>query len=511
MTALQISTVFACVNLISDGISSLPLHVYLRMVSEHRIGKKVAFDHNLWNILHNEPNEEMTTPVWLKTCVIHALLWGNSYNEIERDGSNQIINIWPRNPARTRPIRLLRALTIQGTTYPPGTLVYETTDPVKDGSYSINDDVSPDTGIRRLILAEDMLHVPGLSLDGRIGQSVAWTCRQVFGLALASEKYAAKFFGNGARPAGVLSIPGTLDKPAEENLRRSWAEAHGGENQFKVAILEQGLKFEKIAATPEEGQMLQTRNFQRGEICAVFGVPLHMVAASEKAGKSNVEQSSIEFVLYCLHPWLVRFEKEFSRKLFPKLGRTANMYFPHFDTRRLLYPDAAARGQFYAAGRQWGFLNGDDIRELEDFNPIPDGSGERYWMPINMQYADDPQKLGAEDQADLETKNQLKIQKAQHDQTMEAAQQQHDNAQAASKQAHKQSIEANDQANTHAQKMAKLGVKPEGGGGGSVQPGKGNRNAQLEAARDIARRILEERKDTTTELDDLAWVIFDTL
>jgi len=506
MTALQVGTVFACVNLISDGIASLPLHVYERIVNEHRLGKKIAFDHTLWNILHNEPNEEMTTPVWLKTCLVHALLWGNSYNEIERDTNNNIINLWPRNPARTRPLRLLKPFTIQGTLYPAGTLIYETTDPVRDGSYGVNDNVDTDTGVRRLILSEDMLHVPGLTLDGRLGQSVAWTARQVFGLALAAEKYGAKFFGNGARPAGVITVPNRLEDLAVENLKRSWAEAHGGENQFKVAVLEQGVKFEKIAATPNEGQMLETRNFQRAEICAVFGVPLHMVAASEKAGKSNVEQSSIEFVLYCLHPWIVRFEKEFSRKLFPKRGRTANVYFPHFDTRRLLYPDAASRAAFYGSGRQWGYLNGDDIREFEDLNPTADGTGAKYWMPTNMQFADDPQKLGAAAQGDLDTKNKVKVGSALADQARQTAQQAHDNNMAAS-----------DQANKHQLKMAKVNPQAAqdggqaGSGGKTGTPGKqtAKKRADIpEAAYAIAVSVLEARgDDVDIDVNDFAAII----
>ena len=141
-------------------------------------------------------------------------------------------------------------------------------------------------GRRRLVLAENMLHIPGLSLDGRLGQSTVWLARQAFGLALATEKYGAKFFGNGARPAGVLQYPSKMDEIQIENAKRSWAESHGGENQHKTAILEEGIKYVKIAAT-QKGQMLETRKYEREEICAIFGVPAHMVCAQEKGGKSK--------------------------------------------------------------------------------------------------------------------------------------------------------------------------------------------------------------------------------
>jgi HK97 family phage portal protein len=395
MTALQVGTVFACVNTIANGVASLPLQVYERLISDNRHTKKVAHDHNLYPLLHDAPNTEMTTHTWIKTLMCHSLLWGNGYCEIQRDGTNQIIGIWPRNPARTRPIRNTRPILIEGDTLAPGTLIFETMESLmsnSDPSTADNQETNDlHLGTRRLVLAEDMIHVPGLSLDGRLGQGTVYLARQIMGLALATEKYGAKFFGNGARPAGILTIPNALEDKAVENLRRSWAEAHGGENQFKVAVLEKGVEFAKIASTPDEGQMNATRQYQRTEIAAVFGVPLHMVAANDKGGgKSNVEQQSIEFVLYCLNPWLNALEQEFARKIFPKVGRSAGKYFAKFDVRRLLYPSADSRAKFYASGKQWGYLSSNDIRELEDMNPIDDGGGDLYWAPVNMQPATMP-------------------------------------------------------------------------------------------------------------------------
>ncbi len=396
MTALQVGTVYACVNIISNGVAGLPLNVYERLKTDNRTGKQVATDHSLYDLFRNEPNAEMTRFTFFKTMLCHDLLWGNAYSEIERDKSNNIIALWPRNPARTRPIRNVQPIMLQGTMYPAGTLMYETTEPLQQMDYPSAEQHDLNMGRRRIVLAEDMIHVPGLSLDGRLGQSTVYLARQIIGLSLATEKYGAKFFGNGARPAGILTFPNKMQEIQIENVRRSWQEAHGGENAFKVAVLDQGIKFEKIASTPEEGQMLQTRTYERGETCAVFNVPLHMVGAAEKSGKSNIEQSSIEFVLYCLNPWLVSWEEELTRKCFPKMGRTANKFFPKFDVRRLMYPDSAARSAFYTSGRQWGYLSGNDIRELEDMNPLPGDVGDKIWMPTNMQDAGDPIAMGAQ-------------------------------------------------------------------------------------------------------------------
>jgi hypothetical protein len=111
-----------------------------------------------------------------------------------------------------------------------------------------------------------------------------------------------------------------------------------------------------------------------------------------------------------LNPWLHSLEQEFARKLFPKVGRTANKFFAHFDVRKLMYPDADSRAKFYASGKQWGYLNSNDIRELEDMNPITDGSGDLYWAPVNMQPADMPATGGpaAEAFLKLKAKNQPK-------------------------------------------------------------------------------------------------------
>jgi HK97 family phage portal protein len=395
LTAMQVSTVLACVNIITSAIATLPLNVYEQTVSgTGRLGKSLALGHDLFDVLHNEPNEEMTSFSWRKTLQCHMLLWGNGYAEIERNNANEIVGLWPRNPARTRPVRLTAPATIEGTRYPTGTLVYETNETVGDSQMGQDgtDSLDNKLAIRRIILAEDMIHIPGLSFDGRLGQSTVWLARQTIGLALATEKYGAKFFGNSARPAGVLEIPGTMEPKALENLRRSWAEAHGGENMWKTAVLEAGVKYQKVGATPDEGQYIETRKYVRTEIATIFNVPPHMVGEAT-TGKSTVEQSSIELVLYTLDPWITAWQQELRRKLMPKKGRTSGKYFVKFDVRRLLYPDAASRSKFYATGRQWGFLNGNDIRELEDMDPIPGGAGSAYWMPVNMMDAGDVHQI----------------------------------------------------------------------------------------------------------------------
>ena len=144
-------------------------------------------------------------------------------------------------------------------------------------------------------------------------------------------------------------------------------------------MLESGVKYEKVAATPDEGQMGSTRQYQRDEIAAIFNVPQHMVGTAD-TGRQTTEQHSLEFIMYCLRPWLTAIEQEFSRKLFSD----SDTVCPKFDTRMLIYPDSESRSKFYASGRQWGYLTANQIAELEDMNPTLDASGDTYMVQANM-------------------------------------------------------------------------------------------------------------------------------
>jgi hypothetical protein len=234
-----------------------------------------------------------------------------------------------------------------------------------------------------------MIHVPGLSLDGRLGQDVIQLARNAIGLSLAMEKHAGKFFGNGAIPGGILTVPAALKGDQAQKLKNSWAEAQGGENTHRTAVLENGITYSKIGATPNEAQMVEARAKQKAEVACIYHVPLTMLGEMG-ATRANAEQIGLEFVNYTLTPPKVAFEHEFKRKLLPSppLGRNAaKVFFIKIDTRQFTLPDATAKKNFYAAGKQWGFLNSNDIREIEDFNPIEDGTGEHYWMPVNMVVA----------------------------------------------------------------------------------------------------------------------------
>ncbi len=353
VSALQFSTVFACVRVLSWALSTLPLILYRRLER----GKTRAVEHPLYRILHDEPNPEMSSVDLRQALMGHLLLWGNAYCEIVRDGAGRVVEIWPLRPDRTRPVRNAR-----------NELVYETS--LKDGEQ-----------IR--LRADRIWHIRGFSFDGLLGYSPIALQREAIGLAMAAQEFGARFFGAGSRPSGILRTDRTLSLEAARRLKAQWEELHSGlTNAHRVAILEEGLSWQQIGIPPEDAQFLQTRQFQRTEIAAIFGIPPHKIGDLEHATFSNIEHQQLEWVIDTVRPWAVTIEQSANRSLL--LPSERPVYFVEFLIDGLLRGDIESRYRAYAIGRQWGWLSANDVRELENLNPLPDGQGDQYLVPLNM-------------------------------------------------------------------------------------------------------------------------------
>jgi HK97 family phage portal protein len=392
MTAFQCSTFLSCVDLIAGSISTLDMHVYERSVNGRgRLVNRIAYDHELYETVSCEPNDEMTQTVMIKAFMCHCLAWPAGAIEIQRNAGNGVVALWPRNPNKTKPFRLTSATRLEAAPWRPfpvvlnaGTLAYKTTDN--------QDDVDTSESAERIVPAEDMIYIPGLSFDGRIGQSVVSLARNVLGLALATEKFGAKYFGNFAKPGGILELPPVAPGQREQS-KQSWIEAQGGENSHRVAVMPVGAKFTAISNNPEESQTIETRKHVRTDIAAMMHVPPRMVGDVDSKGKSNTEQEAREFVQYAIEPWTSLIRQEFKRKLFPHrgIGRTPkNRFFVDFDFSKMLRPDAASREKFNASGRQWGYLSANDVRANEGLNPIDEPWADEYLIPVNMTLATTP-------------------------------------------------------------------------------------------------------------------------
>lgn len=352
-TALKISAVYACVKVIAETIASLPLHLLKELPNGD---SERAKQHPLFGVLHDAPNSEMTSFTFREMLMTNLLLWGNAYALIKRkDG-----HVTELYPFKSKNMTVERDAVTNAIKY----------------TYTNN------KGITKTYTPKQVLHIPAFSFDGIIGVSPITYAREAMGLALATEEFGARFFGNGARPGGVLEHPGVVKDP--ERLRESWNKVYQGtKNSHKVAVLEEGMKYHEIGMSPEDSQFLQTRAFQLNEICRIFRVPPHMIGDLSRSTFSNIEHQSIDFVVHTITPWLVRWEQAITKSLLSEEERS--IYYAKFNVNGLMRGDFNSRMSGYAIARQNGWMSANEIRALEDMNKIPsDQGGDLYLLNGNM-------------------------------------------------------------------------------------------------------------------------------
>ena len=349
-SAMQMTAVYSCVRILAEAVAGLPLHLYHY---KENGGKEKAINHPLYLLLHDEPNPEMSSFVFRETLMTHLLLWGNAYAQIIRNGKGEVIALYPLMPDRMTVNRDSK-----------GQLYYE---------YTVSMDDAPTVkGSLVRLHPSDVLHIPGLGFDGLVGYSPIAMAKNAIGMAIACEEYGAKFFANGAAPGGVLEHPGTIKDP--QRVRESWQSTFGGSgNSNKIAVLEEGMKYTPIGISPEQAQFLETRKFQVSEICRIYRVPPHMVGDLEHATFSNIENQSISFAVHTIRPWVVRLEQAMNRALFT--DKEKGVFYVRFNMDGLMRGDYKSRMEGYAIGRQNGWLSMNDIRGLENMNPVPEEEG----------------------------------------------------------------------------------------------------------------------------------------
>ena len=349
-TAISFTAVWAAIKLLSESVAGLPVQVF------RQDGDKKELDrsHSTYNLLHSEPNPLMSSFSFHQSMMFDVLINGNAYAHIHRDGSENAKWLEIINPNKVK-VEVNRRKW-----------------------YKIE-------GIVGKIADRNMIHIVGLSDNGIIGKSPIKVCQEAIGLGIAAEKFGAKFFGNGANMTGVLEAPFAMTPDQRKNLSNSWDNKNAGiEKSGGTAILEGGLKYQRIGIPPDQAQFIATRKFQVNEIARIFNVPPHLIADLERSTNNNIEHQGIEFVTYSLLPWIRRFEQEYNRKLFKETDKPN--YFAEFNLSGLLRGDATARAEFYV--KLWGIgaLNDNEIRGLENKNPYE--GGDKYFVPMNMTTVD---------------------------------------------------------------------------------------------------------------------------
>lgn len=335
-TAYNFSAYFNGVDIISSQIASLPRIVYRRGANDSR----ERVDGSPAARVLSQPNPDMTDIVFWQTLMGHVLTWGNAYAEIEFDRAMRPIGLWPISPALVEPI-------IDG-----GRLAYRFMG-------------------ARIMPGEDVLHLAGLGFDGRRGYSVVQMARQTLGLGLAAERFGGAFFGNGAWPGFLLEHPGKISAEAAGRLQKSWDDLRRGPDRaYQTAVLEEGMKANKLGIPPDDAQFLQTREFQVVEIARWLNLPPHKLKhkVGERPG-GNIEASQIEFLTDTLRPWLVRIEQECNRKLLSRADRQT-LYVEHL-VDSILRMDGTARATSYKTYLEMGVLTAAQIAQKENL-PVPE-------------------------------------------------------------------------------------------------------------------------------------------
>ncbi len=343
-SAMTFSAVWASVRILSETIASLPWNVY---TSEDE-SPMVVPSHPITKVLRR-PNAMMTSMTFRETMMANLALHGNAFAFIERDGAARVTQMIPVHPLRVE-IKVVQ----------------------NEKFYHVD---------KKEVYSDfEMIHVCGLSFDGVMGISPIKAARETFGIGLAANQFGAQFFGNGANVGGVLTHPGRLSDEAYTRIKNSWANSYGGlGNAHKTAILEEGMKIERMTIPPDQAQFLQTRVFQVEEVARWFLIPPHMIGdLKNSATRANVEEQGIQFVRNTIRPYAVRWEEEFTLKLFG----SESAFFVQFNLEGLLRGDIKSRYDAYAVGRQWGWLSVNDIRKKEQL-PDVDG-GDIYLQPLNM-------------------------------------------------------------------------------------------------------------------------------
>lgn len=359
--AMQLSAVWACVRLLSESISTLPIKIYK---SESDGSRSLAKEHPIYRLLCKQPNLEMTPSRFMLMVVASLCLRGNSFIEKKYIGS-KLVALEPLLPQNMTVKRSEQT----------GMLEYKYTDPLGQKI--------------RTIPINNIMHIRGFGMDGICGMIPVKIGRDVIGAALSVEESAAKIFENGLQSSGFLSAEQPLNEEQRERIRSYLLSFVGSKNAGKMMVLEGGMKYNNVTMNPEAAQMLESRTFSIEEICRWFRVPPFMVGHMDKQSSwaSSVEGMNMQFLTNTLRPLLVNIEQEISRCLL----NGDDDYYAEFSVEGLLRADSAGRSAYYTTALQNGWMSRNDVRRLENLPPIE--GGDIYTVQLNLTPLD---QLGQE-------------------------------------------------------------------------------------------------------------------
>lgn len=349
---LGIATVFACIRVRSTAMASLPLNLYK---GDGEGGRKLAYDHRLFSIMNDAPNSEMSSYDFMIAMEGNLSLRQTAYAEIMVDSDGDPVGLYPIEPVDIYAYRNPTNLKLE----------YQ----YSGGS------------VAKIFPAARIVHLRGYTRNGIVGMDNCTNLQEVFALAVALQDNAAKFFGNGSRPGGILEHPAVLSSEAQDRIRNELESSTKGVNANRMMILEEGMKYSATRSENKDSQFLESREYQDLQICRIFGVPPHKVGIVGGMPRANVEEENIGFVTDVIRPECVNFEKKFNMMLLSIEEREQGYSF-EFDLDALMRGNMKERFEALAMGRNGGWLNANEIRRKEKMNGIGK-IGDIYLQPVN--------------------------------------------------------------------------------------------------------------------------------
>lgn len=377
-SSLQITAFWRAISIMSGVIASIPFDVY-QVTDDSAIKQRT---HPISKIISRSPSPLFTKFDFFQTLVLHLYTFGNFYARINRGGG----------------LESVRSLTI----YSPDAVTTEI-----NARGELVYIIRPPEGRETRVLWYNMIHVSNIGWDGIAGMDVVKTFKDVLGTALANQDFMANFYGNGAQLSGVVSVPQKLDGESYSRLRTSWNTSYSGvHNAGATAILEQGASYQKVGLSPQEAGSESAKKMAISDVARITGVPQFLLEDLDRATFNNIEHLGQLFVTYTIFPLCRNIESEFSRKLLSEFEQDTHEIRADLDI--LLRADTESRAKLIDANMKWGIWNRDEARNVQGLNPIADGSGKAYYIPMNMidPTQEPPEEPGTND-SDNESEGQL--------------------------------------------------------------------------------------------------------
>lgn len=340
-SSLGLAAYWRCVNLISQSIACMPIKYY---TGDNNTQTNI----NPAILALRNPHSNLTSFTYNEILIGSALIYGNGYAYIYR--SQGKIELTPLHTPDVEPF------------------IYD-----DELFYQVK-------GIKTAIPSSDMIHLRGFGLDLKEGLSALDYHRQTLGLALSSQKESINFYAKGAKIDGVIEMPGAANQVLKDNIQKEFEKKYSGVNATShTPIIDAGMKYTPIGMSASDAKYIESNSFSANEIATIFGVPAPMINQLERATHANIEQLSIDFVRYCLMPWVSKLEQEYYNKLLST--REQKGYFK-FNVNSLMRGDSKTRAEFYRIMYNTSAMTINEIRALEELDKVE--GGDEVMLPLNM-------------------------------------------------------------------------------------------------------------------------------